>query len=74
MREDGTVHIGNARGRIAIWCDESEATEIAQLYLPTDGFYKDVMWAIEKAYLKDDASPLLRGEERMRWTSTGIRR
>lgn len=66
MRRDGEVHIGNAHGRIAIWCNESEAIEIAGIYGPHDGFYKDVMWAIEKAYPKDDASPLLRGEERMR--------
>lgn len=47
------VHIGNAKGRIAIWCDESEAIDLAMIYGPGDGFYREIMAAIEMAYPKE---------------------
>ena len=46
------VHIGNPRGRIAIWCDESEAIDLAHMYGVRDLFYRDIMNAIEEAYPK----------------------
>lgn len=51
---DGTVHVGNAHGKIAIWCDESEAIEIAEFYGPRDAFYKEVMKAVSVAYPKTE--------------------
>lgn len=44
------VHIGNPKGKIAIWCDESEAIGLANMYGFRDGFFKDIMDAVAKAY------------------------
>lgn len=44
------VHIGNPRGKIAIWCDDSEALDIAYSYSPQDRFYQEIMDAVVKAY------------------------
>lgn len=49
----GVVHIGNPVGRIAIWCDEREAMDIANWYGPRDLFYREVVEAVEKAYPKE---------------------
>lgn len=47
------VHIGNARGRIAIWCDESDALEMASRYTYPDEFGREILEAVEQAYPKE---------------------
>jgi hypothetical protein len=47
-------HVGNAHGRIAVWCDESEAIELAERYHPDDVFRLELMEAVERAYPKED--------------------
>lgn len=44
------VHIGNPRGRIALWLDDTEAIDMALHYGPGDGAYRELMEAVEKAY------------------------
>lgn len=46
----GAVHVGNPHGKIAIWCDETEAVDLANHYGPSDDFFREVMDAVEKAY------------------------
>lgn len=45
-------HIGNARGRIAVWLDESEAIDLAEFYGPGDEAHAEIMAAVERAYPK----------------------
>lgn len=52
MGRVGEQHIGNPNGLIAIWCDESEAIDIATHYLWPDEFGREIMQAIERAYPK----------------------
>jgi hypothetical protein len=56
MRADskGVVHIGNARGKIAVYLDETEAIDLAYLYGPRDDAYRELMEAVETAYPKED--------------------
>ena len=54
MTSGREIHIGNPNGRIAVWCDEDEAVELALVYGPRDGFYREVMDAVEQAYPKPD--------------------
>ena len=49
-----TVHIGNARGRIAVWLDEEEAIDMAEHYGSRDLFSEELMWAVEKVYPKEE--------------------
>ena len=44
------VKIGNPRGRIALYLDETEATELAEHYGPGDLAYDELMQAVEAAY------------------------
>jgi hypothetical protein len=44
------VEIGNARGRIALYLDETEAIDLAHQYGPGDRAYDELMDAVEKAY------------------------
>lgn len=52
-RERIPIHIGNPDGRIVIWCDENEAIDIASHYSYKDGFHREIMEAVEKAYPKE---------------------
>ena len=49
----GAVHIGNPKGKIAVWCDETQANDLISLYGPNDGFTQDLRGAIEEAYPED---------------------
>jgi hypothetical protein len=42
-------HVGNPRGRIAVWLDEGEAIDLAVMY-GSDGAYDELMQAVERAY------------------------
>lgn len=55
------MHAGNARvkvvkigdvhtGRIALYLDEQAAIDLAWLYGPRDGFFDEIMLAVEEAY------------------------
>jgi hypothetical protein len=46
-------HIGNARGRIAVWLDESEAIDLAHHFGPRDLAYTELLEAVERAYPRD---------------------
>lgn len=50
---NGEVHIGSADGRIAIWCNEQEAHDLAALYGYRDTFSNEILTAIEEAYPGD---------------------
>jgi hypothetical protein len=52
--EPGVVEIGNAHGKIAIYCDEDEAINIASHYPYPDVFGREILAAVEKAYPKDE--------------------
>lgn len=54
-------HIGNPRGRIAVWLDEAEAIDLAHLYGHRDGAYEEILDAVERAYPKEEN--MLRGNE-----------
>lgn len=43
-------HIGNPRGRIALWLDETEAIELAEHFGRNDSAYDELMEAVERAY------------------------
>ena len=49
-----TQHVGNPRGLIAIWCDESEALDIADRYRYPDTFGIDIIKAVQRAYPRDE--------------------
>lgn len=54
---EGIVSIGNAKGKIAIYCDESEAIDLAHLYHSEDGFRNEILEAVEAAYPKEQKNP-----------------
>lgn len=49
----GEVHIGSSNGKIAVWCTESEAYDMANTYGERDGFFEEMMDAIKLAYPKE---------------------
>lgn len=52
-RHPNEQHIGNGKGRIALWLDETEATDLADHYGPGDLAYGELMQAVERAYPRD---------------------
>jgi hypothetical protein len=50
---NGVVEIGNARGKIAVYLDETEAIDLAYLYDPRDVAHRELMEAVEVAYPKE---------------------
>lgn len=44
------VQIGNPNGKIALYLDKEEATDIAYYYGPSDLAYTELMKAISEAY------------------------
>lgn len=48
--ESHVVKIGNSRGRIALYLDETEAIDLAHHYGPGDLAYDELMDAVEQAY------------------------
>jgi hypothetical protein len=54
MRRPGEQHIGNPHGLIAIWCNESEAFDIASHYPWPDKLSQEIGEAVERAYPKDE--------------------
>lgn len=57
------VEIGNARGRIALYLDETEAIDLAHHYGPGDAAYEELMAAIERAYPQPLDAALTRLED-----------
>lgn len=53
------VKIGNPRGRIALYLDETEAIDMAHHYGPGDGAYDELMQAVERAYPPESDGPRL---------------
>ena len=49
-RHPNEQHIGNGRGRIALWLDETEAIDLAYLYGLNDLGAKELLDAVERAY------------------------
>lgn len=50
----GEVHIGNNRGKIALWLDETEAIDLAYKYGLDDLGSKELLNAVEVAYPNED--------------------
>jgi hypothetical protein len=50
VSERDVVKIGNSHGRIAIYCDETEALDLAAMYTYPDGFGREILDAVERAY------------------------
>lgn len=53
------VEIGNPRGRIAVYLDETEAIDMAHHYGLGDGFAAELLEAVEKAYPPETDEPRL---------------
>lgn len=67
MIRHGIVEIGNAHGKIAIYCDEGEAWDLYHMFSPEDSFRRDIAYAIQKAYPPpSDDDPQLGIEIRVR--------
>lgn len=47
---DGIVRVGNTRGRIALYLDETEAVDLAYKYGLDDEGAKELLAAVEAAY------------------------
>lgn len=54
MRHATAVHIGDAKGRIALWLDEQSAWDLADLFRHEDLGRKEIIDAILKAYPKEE--------------------
>ena len=66
------VHIGNRKGRIAVWLDEQEAHDMAAHYGHQDGFSAELIKAIDEAYPPEekecsDSHPVPLGGNRFRF-------
>lgn len=60
MRRDhlaGTVHIGSARGKIAVWFDETEAWDLYYRLHSDDTFRPELAKAILEAYPDSERNP-----------------
>lgn len=52
------VRIGNCRGRIALYLDETDAIDMAEHYGSADGAYDELMAAVAKAYPPTEFDPI----------------